>query len=218
MGHVPRVGAIFTVPIDEDRHGVGQVAGDRPGELYLPIRDVVADPGRVDLAIVEGAPPSLGAGTFAGGSPIVGNRIDVLEARPQPTFEAEEAGGTCLEGRDLETSRPATDRERKVLRYRTMLAPIRPQRALGAHHGIGGLGRGLRRARGDPRDRVRPAGIERDRSSRSPRGRPRPERPPFGPAAPPVRPRPAIVPGAPDAESRRGPRSPMNAATRRVER
>ena len=35
----PRVGDVFLVPLDGERYGIGQLAGDWKGELYVVIYD-----------------------------------------------------------------------------------------------------------------------------------------------------------------------------------
>ena len=134
------MGDIFTIPIDEGRCGVGQIAVDRNEEPYIGIRDLVVDGKALDDGIVATAAPLLAALSsdgelYVGHWPIIGNRTDNLDGMPQPASKFEQYGTMHLESRDPSVSRPATERELEVLRYRNVVAPVRLEKAPKAYHG-----------------------------------------------------------------------------------
>ena len=136
-----RVGDVFLIPIDGPRFGVGQVAGDWKGELYLVIYDAVTT-GNVDLPDALRSKPlfaalSLDAKIHNGDWKIIGNVMDNLGDVPQPVFKVHEGTKVFIETRDRSATRPATEEEADLLRLRTVVAPIRLEKALKAHHGLG---------------------------------------------------------------------------------
>src|ERR1700741_5482849 len=61
----PAIGDVFIVPLDGERYGIGQIAGDWKGELYIVVYDKVvsreASPTEVDDAELQFAALTLDA-------------------------------------------------------------------------------------------------------------------------------------------------------------
>lgn len=135
------VGDVFLVPIDGDRYGIGQIAGDWKGELYVVIFDKVvfanASPKDLDGALLQFAALSLDAKLHHGDWPIIGNRQDNIDTIPQPWFKVRYHQQTYVEARDRSMFRPATAKEENGLRFRNVVAPVRLEKALKARHGLG---------------------------------------------------------------------------------
>ncbi len=142
MKHKARVGDVFLLPIEGSRMGIGQVAGDRQGELYFVIYDVVHETAEVEPASVLRETPlfaalSMDAKIYHGDWPIIGNVPENLARIPQPVFKVDQGGQTFLESRDRSVYRPASSAEAETLRLRTVVAPIRLEKALKAYNGVG---------------------------------------------------------------------------------
>jgi hypothetical protein len=60
-----------------------------------------------------------------------------LPGVPQPVFKVNHAGQMFLESRDRTVFRPASSSEEQVLRLRNVVAPVRLEKALKAHNGLG---------------------------------------------------------------------------------
>ena len=136
-----KVGDVFLVPLDGERYGIGQLAGDWKGELYVVIFNHVvardALPAEIDGADLQFAALTLDAKFYHGDWLVIGNRRDNLPAIPQPLFKIEMGGHTYLESRDRSVTRRASKNEDAVLRHRTVVAPVRIENALKALHGLG---------------------------------------------------------------------------------
>ena len=141
MAKKTRVGDVFLIPIESERYGIGQVAGDWKGELYVVIYDKVvlanASADDIDGAALQFAALSLDAKLHHGDWPIIGNRQDNIDALPQPWFKLDYGGQTYVEARDRSVFRPATAVEERGLRLRKVVAPVRLEKALKARHGVG---------------------------------------------------------------------------------
>lgn len=137
----PTVGDVFLVPLDGERYGIGQVAGDWKGELYVVIYDKlvsrVASAADIDGVGLVFAALTLDAKFHHGDWPIVGNRRDNLPDLPQPWFKVGVDGEAHIEARDRSATRRATPTEEAGLRHRTIVAPVRVEKALKALHGVG---------------------------------------------------------------------------------
>jgi hypothetical protein len=133
------VGDVFLVPVDGERYGIGQLAGDWKGELYVVIYDKLvsrnASPADVDGAGLRFAALTLDAKFYHGDWPVIGNRRDNLTNLPQPWFKVGVDGETHIEARDRSVTRRATLAEEAILRHRTVVAPVRIENALKALHG-----------------------------------------------------------------------------------
>ena len=134
------VGDVFLVPIDGERYGIGQLAGDWKGELYVVIFDklVKRDASTADVngAGLQLAALTLDAKFHHGDWPLIGNRRDNLPGLPQPWFKVGVGGETHIEARDRSVTRRATSTEEAALRHRTVVAPVRIENALKALHGL----------------------------------------------------------------------------------
>ncbi len=142
MKQTARVGDVFTVPIDSTRLGIGQIVADWQGELYIVIFDAVYPAGSVDpqSAISERplfAALSLDAKIHNGDWLMIGNVSSNLGSFAQPVFKVNHGGRIFLESRDRSIFRPASHAEAEVLRFRTVVAPVRLEKALKANFGQG---------------------------------------------------------------------------------
>ncbi len=140
MNRKPKVGDVFLIPIDESRSGIGQVAGDWQGELYVVVFDKVVSPaagtGEAVGAGLLFAALTLDAKFFHGDWTIIGNAPEALASIPQPIFKVDQGGRTFLESRDRNLYRPALPAEADKLRLRTVVAPVRIETALKAANGL----------------------------------------------------------------------------------
>lgn len=142
MSQKAKIGDVFLLPIDGSRFGIGQIAGDWKGELYVVIYDAVYASGEVDPKNVLSEEPlfaalSLDAKIHHGDWRIIGNVTENLDGFPQPVFKVDHDGKVFLISRDRSVFRPASDLEAGALRLRTVVAPVRLENALKALHGIG---------------------------------------------------------------------------------
>ena len=142
MTQKAHVGDVFLVPIEGSRSGIGQIAGNWKGELYIVIYDAVFEGENVDPKQVVGAKPlfaalSLDAKIHHGDWRIIGNVTENLAGIPQPVFKVNQDGAVFLESRDRSMTRPASGAEAEALRLRTVVAPVRLEKALQAHNGVG---------------------------------------------------------------------------------
>lgn len=140
MDRKPKVGDVFLIPIDETRCGIGQVAGDWQGELYVVVFNQLvsrtADVSEISEGRLLFAALTLDAKFFHGDWTIVGAAPENLAAIPQPVFKVNQGGRTYLESRDRNISRPASSTEAEQLRFRKVVAPVRIETALKALHGL----------------------------------------------------------------------------------
>lgn len=146
LGHVGSmsklaVGDVFVLPLDNERHGIGQIAGDWKGELYVVIFDRLAPQGPT-TADINGADLAFAALTLDakfhhGDWRVIGNRQDNLPYIPQPWFKVGVGNETHIEARDRSVTRRANAAEEAKLRHRTVVAPVRIEMALKALHGLG---------------------------------------------------------------------------------
>ncbi len=142
MGIKPSLGDVFMLPVGDGSYGIGQVAGDWKGELYLVIYDAsyataVADPNDVCSLNPLLSALSLDAKIYNGDWPIVGNTMENLSSLPQPVYKVEQGGRLYIESRDRNVTRVASQGEESVLRFRNVVAPIRLENALKALRGVG---------------------------------------------------------------------------------
>ena len=142
MSQKAHVGDVFLVPIDGSRRGIGQIAGDWKGELYVVIFDAVYGDENVDPKSVVTATPlfaalSLDAKIHNGDWRIIGNVTENLDGIPQPVFKVNQDGEVFLESRDRSANRQASSKEAEALRLRTVVAPVRLEKALKAYNGVG---------------------------------------------------------------------------------
>lgn len=136
-----KLGDVFLIPIDQRRNGLGQIAGDWKGELYVVVFDKVVDDdvsvSTVDGAAIQFAALTLDAKLHHGDWRIIGNYQDNLATIPQPWFKVSQGMDVYIEARDRSFTRKATLSEDAMLRLRTVVAPIRLETALKAMHGVG---------------------------------------------------------------------------------
>mgnify|MGYP001461193462 len=138
-----QVGQVFAVPLDADKFAVGQVAAKRSaGELYLLAYDDVHVGLPTDPTCVRGKQPfiatlSLDAKIWHGHWPVIGNLTDNLIGISHPAFKVRVDGVEHIELRDGSLVRRVRADEANLLRFRTVVAPIRIEKAIKAHHGLG---------------------------------------------------------------------------------
>jgi hypothetical protein len=137
-----KIGDVFLIPLAENRFGIGQVSASWEGELYIVIFETVYTSTQVNADEILGKRPilaalSLDALIWNGQWPIIGSITSNLSDLPHPTYKVNEGHIVFVESRDRLTSRPATSEEERILKFRTVVAPIRLENALKAYHGIG---------------------------------------------------------------------------------
>jgi hypothetical protein len=142
MSQQAYVGDVFLIPIDESRVGIGQIAGDWKGELYLIIYDAVYGEGQINPECVLAekalfAALSLDAKIHVGHWRIIGNVTRNLRDIPQPVFKVNQGEKIFSESRDRSMARLASRSEAEALRLRTVVSPVRLENALKAHNGVG---------------------------------------------------------------------------------
>lgn len=142
MKQKAKTGDVFLIPIDGSSFGIGQIAGDWKGELYITVYDVTfqtddVDPRVVTTAKLLFAALSLDAKIHNGDWRIIGNVTENLGQVPQPFFKVNQDGQVFVESRDRSITRPASHSEAEALRFRTVVAPVRLENALKAIEGIG---------------------------------------------------------------------------------
>jgi hypothetical protein len=139
------IGDVFTVPIDDQRSGIGQVVGTYGKDAYfLAIFDVVATAS--DERLLDGVVKSrvlflalsMDAKLAAGHWTVVG-RQPVPSKMPLPAFKESvgSPGNYEVVNYDGTLRRPATSAEVDLLPNRKVVAPVRLEKALRAKHGIG---------------------------------------------------------------------------------
>lgn len=146
MGKVRRssirvnAGDIFEIRLPDGRNGYGQViiASD---VLYVVVfRDVYAslpdldDLIKKDILLVGWTVDAL---IYHGEWKIIGNRQPISAPVPFPSYKVSLNGESYVHGFAGKNRRPATAEDWELLDYKTTVAPIRYQRALLAHHGVG---------------------------------------------------------------------------------
>jgi len=139
-----KAGDVFSVPIDDERVGVGQIVATYGKDAYyLAIFDVVApDAASIDL---DQAPLgrvlflalSLDAKLAAGHWSVVGNR-PVHEQMPLPAFKEAVGSPDRIDVVDFSGAkrRRAEGPEAELLPNRKVVAPVRLEKALRAKHGL----------------------------------------------------------------------------------
>jgi hypothetical protein len=142
MSDKARVGDVFLIPIDASRCGIGQIAGNWKGELYIVIFDAVHEHDRVDPDSIASATPlfaalSLDDKIHNGDWKVIRNVTKNLDRIQQPVFKVFQAGEVFLETRDRSATRRASSAEAEGLRLRTVVAPVRLEKALKAYNGAG---------------------------------------------------------------------------------
>jgi hypothetical protein len=141
-----QIGDVFTLPVDDERVGFGQIVArweEADGYYYFaiferlyrrseqPPLDVILKDRIAFLAL------SLDALLFVGDWTVVG-RVPVATDIPLPAYK--EAVGTpdrvCVVDYSGRRCRRSTAEEAERLSYRTVVAPVRLEKALQAKHGL----------------------------------------------------------------------------------
>jgi hypothetical protein len=139
-----KTGDVFSVPIDGDRVGVGQIVGTY-GEhaYYFAIFDAVSAVGvpvDLDRAVRERVvflALSLDAKFAVGDWAVIGSRA-VRDDMPLPAFKEMVGGPERIDVVDYSgrRRRPAAAAESELLPNRKVVAPVRLEKALRAKHGL----------------------------------------------------------------------------------
>ncbi len=139
-----KVGDIFVIPLNSEQVGYGQVIATylTSGFLFAIFRSiyqageqvsfhqVISD--NVDLLAL-----SLDAKVSVGNWRVVGN-VPVVDGFPIPAYKvATSPGIVVVEDFDGKRRRLATPVEEVILPYRTIVAPVRVEKAFRALHGVG---------------------------------------------------------------------------------
>lgn len=139
-----RTGDVFSVPIDDERVGVGQIVATYGKDAYyFAIFDSVAASGasiQIDEALNERIvfiALSLDAKLAVGHWSVVGNR-PVRPEMPLPAFKEAVGGPERIDVVDYSghRRRPAQGAEAQLLPNRRVVAPVRLEKALRAKHGL----------------------------------------------------------------------------------
>jgi hypothetical protein len=140
----PRLGDVFTIPLDDERVGHGQVVGGFGSDAYFfALFDSARMRGQeVDLdALVREPVAFLGlsfdAKIAAGEWAIVGNR-PVADDMPLPAFKEMVGSPDRVDVVDFsgDRRRPAIGEEAEWLPNRKIIAPVRLEKALRAKFGL----------------------------------------------------------------------------------
>lgn len=140
------VGDVFTIPIDDDRVGVGQLVDayeDSDGHFYMAIFDELHPAGDAPDAseVTDGKLAFLALasdGLLHDGSWEVVGRCEVdRDALPWPAYKEETDEGFDVVDHSGGRRRTATDKEAERLPFRTIVTTKVLEDALKARHGIG---------------------------------------------------------------------------------
>jgi hypothetical protein len=142
-----QVGDVFSIPVDDDRVGYGQIVaswGESGGQFYFAVFDGVHPRDKVpDLDAVLAEPLillalSMDALLVHGHWQVVGH-AEVGDRRiPWPAYKegVSPPGSFDVVDASGQRRRAASDEEAARLPFRTVVAPIRIEKALRALHGI----------------------------------------------------------------------------------
>ena len=134
---------VFTIPVDADRAGVGQVVGTYNKAFYFAIFDLTVEQGAaVDLGALSSAPLAFLALSFdakvhCGDWTVIGS-VTVSDNIPLPAYKEAvgDPGRIDVVDHSGKRRRTATQLEAELLPNRTIVAPIRIERALRARLGL----------------------------------------------------------------------------------
>lgn len=139
-----KIGDVFSLPIDDERVGFGQIVATYGKDAYyFAIFDSVAAAGTsidLDKALNERIvflALSLDAKLAVGHWSVVGNR-PVRPGTPLPAFKEAVGGPERIDVVDYsgQRRRPAQGAEADLLPNRKVVAPVRLEKALRAKHGL----------------------------------------------------------------------------------
>ena len=136
-----KVGDVFYIPIDSERNVVGQIVSDYKGELFCVIYDLINTSPELSVEAVDCADIilfaiTLDAKLWHGHWPIIGNRKENLNSIPKPKFKIETLTGYKVEDLTGQTIRRASKLDKAKLAYKTVVAPIRLEKAVKAYYGL----------------------------------------------------------------------------------
>lgn len=140
MGIKSRVGDVFLVPLGQGESVLGQIIDKYKGALYVFVFDKRA-PDRDHKVNIDSigqpifAALTLDALLFHGRWPIIGNLKVDLERELKPKYKIGSHGNCYVENFKGDPLRPATAQEEHDLRFRTIYAPIRLDKATKAYFG-----------------------------------------------------------------------------------
>ena len=135
-------GDVFTVPIDEDHVGIGQIAEALKDQLYVvifngkhPRDDLPSIPSAVEQPHLL-ASMTLDAKLYHGHWEVIGNTTENLTAEDLPWFKVRINDVMHVESCDKKTLRPATEEEERTLPIRSTYSPAVLEKALQAEYGV----------------------------------------------------------------------------------
>jgi hypothetical protein len=133
-------GDFFEIPLSNGQFGYGQVVVEGKVFYVIIFRNIYTS--RPPLEELQDGELLLVGWTvdaliYAGRWLIIGNRKPALTKVPFPSYKVVVAGKEHIHDFDGTNYRPAEASELEVVDYKTTVAPIRYQRALAAHHGLG---------------------------------------------------------------------------------
>lgn len=135
-------GDVFTIPIDEEHVGIGQIAEVIGVELYVVVFDGKhrrEELPRVTSAVEQPhlfASLTLDAKLHHGDWEVVGNATENLDAEDLPWYKVRINSVMHVESCDKKTFRPATEEEERTLANRSTYSPAVLEKALQAEYGV----------------------------------------------------------------------------------
>ena len=141
MSTIAKAGDFFAIPLSPDFWGCGVVALERKKELYLVIFEETFESldGLNKVNIEELTPffssSSLDAKIWNDHWPVIGKGLNV-SALEQPIYKVEEGGRLIAESFDGKRRFLIGEHEAANIPYRKVVAPVRLENALKAHHGL----------------------------------------------------------------------------------
>lgn len=140
---VVHVGDVLAIPLSDDEVGVGYVVAEY-GEAYAfyvmlypktyPSTDAIDERATGDTPVMYGL--TYDSKVFVGHWTVVGNVPPDVTALPLPAAKVGMRGETWVEDYTGSQRRIATAEERELLRFRTVVAPMRLEKALRAYAGL----------------------------------------------------------------------------------
>lgn len=134
-------GDVFTIPIDQERNGVGQIAASLPSSYYMGVFDVIVPSDEIEADVerlvqypVLFAALSMDALLSRGYWNVIGN-CAVSQAIELPAYKEMTVSGMQIIDLIRGRHREATALESSALDYRETFAPAWVDHALKAHFG-----------------------------------------------------------------------------------
>jgi hypothetical protein len=136
-----KAGDIFDIPTPDGRKGYGQVILSKTLQYIVVFEELYATPPDInellksEIFLVGWTSDAL---FFHGRWKVIANRAPISERVPFPWYKVNVCGERCIHDFNGEGHRPATDEDWELLEFKSSRSPIGYQKALLAHHGLGG--------------------------------------------------------------------------------